>query len=380
MINKPISTLISIFILLITSCNSAPAQTVEVTRLVAQTVEVTRLIPQTAVVTQVVTATPLSSSDDSSRYRATLTNLLVERVYFDPKPALPAGLSVTVYRVNQSIKPEDVGYSQIRDELKERSRWVALKYDTYDYSDARLSSANTALKPFGYRFERTGQGAPQNVHYVLYHGDQKTIENVEAFGPVSVNRSKNDFVMIVKAINQGSFEVRSRSVVHIPFESYPTPDGIYPQFLGDDLLYAKIENDGGKAVVRIYQNNLPIYQTFSDVIHARSQLYALWTYGNHWAVEVLDGVSIDGQDMNQRHNYQKSYEFFLMAGKPVYLFEKDGKLGLNFKGQEVMLGGQSALHYGCCSNSMLNPSRLNNMMVFFMQNEGRWYYVEVEAK
>ena len=89
---------------------------------------------------------------------------------------------------------------------------------------------------------------------------------------------------------------------------------------------------------------------------------------------------IDGQAVNQLYHYQKSYEFSLLTGIPIYFFEKKRKLGLNFNGQEVLLDGQSTPHYNCCMGSVLNPSKTGNMLIFFMQNGEQGYYVEVEVK
>jgi hypothetical protein len=69
-----------------------------------------------------------------------------------------------------------------------------------------------------------------------------------------------------------------------------------------------------------------------------------------------------------------------VGGIPVYFFEKNGEVGLNFNGQPVLLGGGSIPHYNCCSGALLNPRKNGDMLIFFMQNGAQWYYVEVEVR
>lgn len=344
-------------------------------------------IPATTTVTGITppvpsvvpTLTPLPTPTFIYPPKPTLTTPLVERISFNPLPALPKGLSVTIFRMNQPILAEGVGYEQVQAELKERSRWVEQNLNNQNYFSALLDANNAALTPFGYRMEKVDNNSPFDFEYILYHGDQAILEKVLDFSPVSVNRSNNDFMLLVVTNRNGRELVRSRSIASVKPDDYQVA-GAYPQFLGDDVLSARMEQDDGKSIVRVYRNNLPIYQTFSDVVHALPPLYGLQTYGVHWAVEVLDSISIDGQAVNQLYHYQKSYEFSLLTGIPIYFFEKNGKLGLNFNGQEVLLDGQSTPHYNCCSGSVLNPRKAGNMLRFFMQNGEQGYYVEVEVK
>ena len=60
-----------------------------------------------------------------------------------------------------------------------------------------------------------------------------------------------------------------------------------------------------------------------------------------------------------------------------YFFEKDGQIGISFDDEILMLGFEEILHYGCCSAGMLNPIQAQNMVAFFAQREGTWYYVEI---
>lgn len=333
----------------------------------------------TGVPSPVPALTPLPTEPPFYPPTPTLTSPLVERIPFDPQPALPPGLSVTVYRMNQPVVAEEVGYVQVQAELNERSRWVAQNLASRNDQVASLDANNAALAPFGYRIEPAGASSASNIEYTLRHGDYVVLDRIFEFSPVTLNRSKNDFILLAGTVGNGFHRVQSQSIADISLDEFSLP-AAYPRFLGDDVLSARMEQEGGKTIVRVYRNDLPIYQTSSDVVHVRPPLYGLWTYGDHWAVEVLDSISIDGQAVNSLYNYQKSYEFSLLAGIPVYFFEKDGRLGLNFNGQPVLLDGQSTPHYQCCSGAMDNPRKNGRVLIFFIQKGVEWYYVEVEVK
>jgi hypothetical protein len=88
-------------------------------------------------------------------------------------------------------------------------------------------------------------------------------------------------------------------------------------------------------------------------------------------------VILDGVSLNQRYGYQESFGFQLLRGKPFYFFRKDGKIGAAYDGQAIPLGYDSIPHYGCCSAGELNPRRSGNMLWFFAERDGAWYYVEI---
>jgi hypothetical protein len=66
-----------------------------------------------------------------------------------------------------------------------------------------------------------------------------------------------------------------------------------------------------------------------------------------------------------------------MNDKPFYFFKKFGRLGISYDGREIPLGYAEIPRYGCCSAAALNPRSAENMVSFFAQRDGIWYYVEV---
>lgn len=123
-------------------------------------------------------------------------------------------------------------------------------------------------------------------------------------------------------------------------------------------------------------------------------LWGLWAYADHWTLEVahltekrsfdnnLDydvrgEVIQDGIPLNRQHGYEESFGFQLIKGEPFYFFRKQGRLGISYADREIMLGYTQIPHDECCSASALNPKSAENMVAFFAQRDGVWYYVEI---
>ena len=85
----------------------------------------------------------------------------------------------------------------------------------------------------------------------------------------------------------------------------------------------------------------------------------------------------DGVWLNEEYGYDEAFGFQLLNGKPIYFYQRDGQIGVSFAGEELLLGFDKVLHYGCCSAGMLNPNRAQKMKPFFAQNDGIWYYAEI---
>jgi hypothetical protein len=115
----------------------------------------------------------------------------------------------------------------------------------------------------------------------------------------------------------------------------------------------------------------------------------LWVYEDHWSIEVIrleedtsraltwGEIYKDGQSLNERYGYAEMFGFQLMHDKPFYFYERDGRIGAVYDGEEIPLGYEQVLHYGCCSEGVLNAIKYKNMVSFFALREGKWFYVEI---
>lgn len=139
-----------------------------------------------------------------------------------------------------------------------------------------------------------------------------------------------------------------------------------------------------------------IYSIDLGVSSPVKSLQGLWTYNDHWVLEVAhvsgqndpqDGeesavsgqIIRDGVSLNEENGYEESFGFQLISGRPFYFFREDGQIGFSYAGQQVRLGYSQIPHYGCCSGAELNPVSAKNMVAFFARRSGKWYYVEIGA-
>jgi hypothetical protein len=124
-------------------------------------------------------------------------------------------------------------------------------------------------------------------------------------------------------------------------------------------------------------------------------LRGLWTYDQNWVVEtayvistyhpetneetavVTGQITINGVMLNEEDQLDETFGFQTMHGRPFYFYKQDGKINISYDGQSVLLGYDTVPHYQCCSAGILDPQPAKNMVSFFAQKNGTWYYVEI---
>ncbi len=155
---------------------------------------------------------------------------------------------------------------------------------------------------------------------------------------------------------------------------------------------AQVESHQVSVVVK--RNGQDLITVPAGVASPRNPLQGLWTYGEHWALEVLSTersfpapgvisdeatgeIYVDGISLNQSKLYEESFGFQTIDGRPFYFFKRDGQIGIWFDGQETPLGYTEIPHYNCCSSAVLNPRSYQNNVAFFARSGEKWYYVEI---
>ncbi len=63
----------------------------------------------------------------------------------------------------------------------------------------------------------------------------------------------------------------------------------------------------------------------------------------------LGELYLDGELLNEKYGYDAAFEFQILAGKPFFFFESEGKFGISYDWQEYELPVESIIHYTCCS-------------------------------
>jgi hypothetical protein len=142
--------------------------------------------------------------------------------------------------------------------------------------------------------------------------------------------------------------------------------------------------------ITITQNGNEIFEMQAPVSPI-SAFRGLWAIENDWFAEIAvtrddsfrsfvkGDIFKDGISLNETHDYSESFGFQLLGGKPFYFFERFGRVGVSYNGQDIPLGYDHVLHYGCCSAGEINPRMFENMVGFFAVRGDKWYYVEIGA-
>jgi hypothetical protein len=82
-------------------------------------------------------------------------------------------------------------------------------------------------------------------------------------------------------------------------------------------------------------------------------------------------------DLNAEYGYRESFGIQSLAGKVFYFFDRDGRIGISYDGQETDLGLTEVYHYNCCSPAWYNPRAHPDMVSFYGRADDQEYYFEI---
>jgi hypothetical protein len=181
-----------------------------------------------------------------------------------------------------------------------------------------------------------------------------------------------------------------------PHEYYGVGGGDVWVIQGKDKLEATWKPIGnGKVIAQVTRNGKTIFSTPITPPAVGSPLRVLTVYDDHWVLEVgkekptsaattqpgesfFSGeIFIDGQSLDQLHGYAESFGFQTIGDRQFYFYQRDGKTGISYDGQEIALGYDGVWHYGCCSGGALNSRMAQNIIGFFGWRGKQWYYTEI---
>jgi hypothetical protein len=169
-----------------------------------------------------------------------------------------------------------------------------------------------------------------------------------------------------------------------------------PLFEGK-VLSAKTSIDYTNAIVEVTLGDQVILRVpVGDLTHwaAMGPVMGVWVSGEHWYMEMyhvkveyetdgnifrgttLGEVFRSGESLSQLNGYDETFGFHILAGEPFYFFKIGDEIGLNYAGEEVMLGFDEIAHHYCCGFGIYNPKYYENMVAFFASKDGVRYYVE----
>jgi len=317
----------------------------------------------------------------------TLPEISLSPLANDLQPTAPDGSSIRLYAISGS----SFRYQRAVEALKGESHFSLADFGAYSIANS-AAAINATLAPFGYQVKINASGSANNAtaNLSLLRNEKMLLAGIDPDIEISTNRSKSDFVMVVRQAAPDShylvnvFMVRKDSIKQLVNENGLWHMEALPRFIGDDLIYATahVENEfkPNRVDVNVVSNGLVIYQTITG--YSDTPVYAIQTYqdfhGDHWAIELQNQVIIDGKPVNEQFDYQKSYNLRVLGGRPVFIFEKNGQAGLNLGGREVLLPGETVPHYICCEFGVTDPIATGNNLGFLLDSKGKiTMYAEV---
>lgn len=191
-----------------------------------------------------------------------------------------------------------------------------------------------------------------------------------------------DEVMAVRASERAqppeSMYTIQKDTVSAPFKDKRLTANLASVDIGDTTnLNVKVDYDGETVFTRSLGPPSP-----------NNPLQGLWVHDGHWYLEVVENnsggnspqangvVVVDGEVLHEKLGYDETFGFAILEGMPFYFFSKSGIIDISFDNKVVTVGYEHIPHNACCSAARLNPIRAANMISFFAQRNGVWYYVE----
>lgn len=183
-------------------------------------------------------------------------------------------------------------------------------------------------------------------------------------------------------------EERERTVYNNYYQEdgdfYPRTNSLGP---GQELtaVLGTSTTEAFRQIATLLRGDEEIFSVDAGLPSPALPLQGLWSYSDHWALEVLYAdeenwqgrIYLDGELLNESLNYQDAFGFQLLGGKPFYFYQREDGLGYSYDGKETNLPYDEILHYGCCSASSLNPIPAENMVAFYALTGEDWFYVEL---
>jgi hypothetical protein len=152
-----------------------------------------------------------------------------------------------------------------------------------------------------------------------------------------------------------------------------------PVLYQGELLWVREAQERNAHVV-VQKSDQRVVFNFASYFGATLEMDNFTSWDGHWILEVGDLVTLDGEFINQKFDFQEVHDWHLVNGKPFYFFHKGQRVGISYDDQFLPVFYHKVLHGGCCGYGAYNPNFINNTVGFYAQREGVWMYVLMEFK
>ena len=276
-----------------------------------------------------------------------------------------------------------------RKALEKRARWRPV-IDRDVLHQRKREAFNKKLADFDLELVLTSHKGWRR-HYLcdLFHHDKLILEKIRPLA-LEVSESKTDFALVAEnKPNRMPVTILMRKNGIQPFSWGKTRlrndhtkmwitlgHAIRPVFLNDKLLSVEwVDTGTNNPATYAVKHGEGVLFSGSAPFVAINPVRALYAVDDHWILEVAHQVFIDGINLNQQTGCKKIFRYVFFKEKPLFFFEKNGKIHISYNGNTLPGSYQKVPHYPCCENPGIRVGK--DMIRFFGLRDGTWYYVEM---
>ncbi len=252
----------------------------------------------------------------------------------------------------------------------------------------QISFIDQQLAPFGVQIS----GCTASVCNALTlelgenYGGQKSISLLR-IGDLVINQSGTRFFLPVYELNTYKrYLVSEEKIESTDFSSFYSSLGHVPTyaFLGDDLIQLVYDQNylagaGYSLGLQVLCNYELIFTyTVLPPNPASGPVRGLYTYGEHWYLEVADVLIRDGVVLNDNATASEIFTFHFLNEKPFYFYRQEKDIHISYNEETLPITYQRVIHEPmCCSGGMVNMTLAHDALGFYALRDGNWYYVVI---
>lgn len=312
---------------------------------------------------------PIPTIAPSTNLAITLTAPPTEDVSFwENLGSMPSNISITEYALPPDKDPTEGGGLF---EFVPTQVWIIPRKAAPSPTPHQIT-----IKDLGYETRSIYTASGTVAGFQLYRDDRLLFDNVTDVYKVYTFSTENGPIsafIVQTATKETSYQYYLVQNDAIYFYGGYAVKEYSPVFYQGELLWARtyaghteVKKNDGYVIVTVPSNWM------------NRQRFFAWN--GHWILEADDTVVVDGEILNQKFGFGEVFSWGLVNDKPTYFFRKGSRIGLSYDGQILPINYQNVAHNLCCSPAQNNPSMGNNVIHFFGQRDGAWYYVEIKIK
>ena len=288
------------------------------------------------------------------------------------------GVSVTEIELAPGVEP----YRQDRIKgLNGEDLFGSGKSDNVPVTTPTPQEAFVSMSGLGYSIEieevkRSGAMYPKKQLFrdgrILFDD----VENVSSF--YFVENGENSFVTFEVKTYLGEAFLVQNDVIHPWTTEFQDPR--YGALIyNDSVLWLKTSEDWDQ--INVIQTNPEQIETIYSWTVSTEPMFSInrfMIWNDQWVITAGDFLIKDGMVMNAELGVQEIFNWQVINDREIYLFRKDGRVGLSNGDSYYPLPYQKIARNMCCGYAGHNPGVSAHKARFFATRDGVWYYVIIE--